>query len=151
MDLQLGMIFKKLRCRLVAYSLLWTLAFGMFAPVIGQGLALERSAAGFLVAVCTSTGIQYIKLETTDQGHFLLPSDGRPTPNATLHDQACAVCASGTDTGPLTPTDRIRNPLPRALAVPAHQVRVTPQKAGEWTPHIARAPPGQKLSTHPLT
>jgi len=146
------MVLKKLRCRLAAYSVLWTLAFGMFAPALGHTLAVQKSEAGFLVAVCTATGIQYMRLEVQSL------NDGSPSPSthpsshpsshpsAVLHDQACALCASGTDTGSVSKTDQIRNTLPQALAVSANLSRVTGETGDAWSPHIARAPPGCNLS-----
>jgi hypothetical protein len=131
------MVPKKLRHPLVAYWLLFTLTFGIFAPAVGQGLAAQKNATGLFVAVCTATGIQYIKLD--------IPSakDKLPSPNQTLtlHDQACAVCASSLDSGSVTKADQAHQPLPLRLIVSLQRASATPETNNAWSPHSARAPP----------
>jgi len=146
------MVLKKLRYRLAAYLVLWTLAFGMFAPALGHTLAVQRETAGFLVAVCTATGTQYIKLEVQSLNDNGPSPSAHPSshssshPSAALHDHACALCASGTDTGSVSKIDQIRNPLPQALAVSANLSRVISETGDAWKPHMPRGPPGSNLS-----
>jgi len=130
------MVLKKLRHPLVVYWLLFTLSFGIFAPAVGQGLAAQKDAAGFSVAVCTATGIQYIKLD--------IPStkDTPPSSSLSLHDQACTVCASSLDSGSVTKADQVRHHLPLRLIVSLQQSSTRHETSNAWSPHIARAPPG---------
>jgi len=107
--------------------------FGAFSPALGHPLAKASGQDGQYLAVCTSTGVQYVKLDLDN-------TDGQP---ASLHQvqSECAWCFSALHMPVLPGHEHQQDFSPSPTASCPGAVLTTPGSLVSWTPSLARAPP----------
>lgn len=107
--------------------------FGAFSPALGHALAKASGQDGQYLAVCTSTGVQYVKLDLDN-------TDGQP---ASLHQvqSECAWCFSALHMPVLPGHEHQQDFSPSPAAFCPGAVLTTPGSRVSWTPSLARAPP----------
>lgn len=107
--------------------------FGAFSPAVGHALAKSSGQDGQYLAVCTSTGVQYVKLD-------LDTTDGQP---ASLHQvqSECAWCFSALHMPGLPEQEHQQDFSPPPSAPCQGVALTTPGSRVSWTPSLARAPP----------
>ncbi|MCC7228350.1 MAG: DUF2946 domain-containing protein [Burkholderiaceae bacterium] len=119
--------------RLTAWIATLAILFGAFSPAVGHALAKASGLDGQYLAVCTSTGVQYVKLD-------LDSTDDQP---AGIHQvqSECAWCFSALH-APGLPGFEHQQDFSLSREPSCQSAYVTgPGSRASWTPSLARAPP----------
>lgn len=120
---------------LIACITMLAIMFGAFSPALGHAIARASGLDGQYVAVCTSTGIQYVKLDLSD------PETQSPSSNPHQIQSECAWCFTAAHMPGLPVSDhKLDFFLPHASY--GHDVDLNaPGTRLVWSSSLARAPP----------
>ena len=121
--------------RLTAWIATLAILFGVFSPTVSHALAKSSGQDGQYLAVCTSTGIQYVKLDLDN-------SDGQPVDVHRVQSE-CAWCFSTLHAIGIPAVEH-----PHDFFIPGKSVThsldiASPDRRFSWPPSLARAPPPQ--------
>lgn len=119
--------------RLSAWIVTIAILFSVFSPAVGHVLAKKSGLDGQYLAVCTSTGVQYVKLD-------LDPSDGQP---AGMHqvESECAWCFSALHAAGMPEAEYQHDFFLPGNPVCQRFANAFPGSGFSWSPSLARAPP----------
>lgn len=118
---------------LTAWIATIAILFGVFSPLVGHSLANASGQDGQYLAVCTSTGVQYVKLDLDNSGDR---SDG-------LHQvqSECAWCFSAMHGPGMVGAEPQHDFTAQGKAVCTSFAIIAPGTRFAWSPSLARAPP----------
>ena len=107
--------------------------FGVFSPIVGHSIAKASGQDGQYLAVCTSTGIQYVKLD--------LDNSGERSDDLHQVQSECAWCFSAIH-APGMPGSDFQHDFTLTGKILCPRFAETPPGSGiAWSPSLARAPP----------
>lgn len=119
--------------RFTAWIATIAILFGVFSPLVGHSLAKVSGKDGQYLAVCTSTGVQYVKLDLDNSGDR---SDG-------LHQvqSECAWCFSAMHGPGMLGAEHQHDFTLPGKTVCRSFALIAPGSRVAWSPSLARAPP----------
>ena len=121
------------RMRLWNWIVVAAMLFGALAPAIGHALPTDPSSGLQLTAVCTSTGVKFVKVDASE--------DASPERQATASAADCPFCLIAHFAAPPGPGPRVFLPPAGSAGAPR------PPAVAEWgapgvhRPAQPRAPP----------
>lgn len=119
--------------RLTAWIATIAILFGVFSPVLGHALAQESGRSVQYLAVCTSTGVQYIELDVGGSGD-------NPAGSHQVQSE-CAWCFSHIHLAGM-PEAEHQHDFTRPGSLDFQSVaNTTPRFGFAWSVSLARGPP----------
>jgi len=127
------MTFTAKRMRVWNWIVVVAMLFGALAPALGHALPSDPSSGPRLTAVCTSTGVKFVKVDASE--------DASPERQAIASSADCPFCLIAHFAAPPGPGSQLSLPPAGSAVAPLPPALADRGAAGVHHPAQPRAPP----------